>query len=128
MFTEELQKRTELDYKKTLRSFKNKYNNDKSEAKKMECRRLLNIHDSPSATLLQRILATTILLNDRLDLDKIKDPAPWDGSTQMQKQWLHQWRQEVESAAAAKFGGDLNKAVDAVLTPLAAKNGQILSD
>jgi hypothetical protein len=126
MFTDELSKRPTLNYKQTMRSFQNRYNNDKTVAKRNECKRLLGIHASTSSSAMERVLATTILLNDRLELDKIKTPTPWEGSLNNQKQWLNQWRDEVESAAKAKFGGDLNKAKAAVLGPLAGKNERFL--
>lgn len=125
MFTEEVQRRPTLDFKKQMEKFQNKYNNDKSAAKRAECKRLLRLHANTSSSAVERAMAVIILLNDRLDLCVLTEAAPWNSLFEDQRQWVAKWQSNIESWAATKCG-TVDKAVQAVLKPMNSKNDNIL--
>jgi len=54
---------------------------------------------------IQREMAYTILVGERLDLVRISDEAPWSKSTREQTQWLDNWKPRVLEAALTYKGG-----------------------
>jgi hypothetical protein len=102
LFTEELQSRPNIDYEKEMVVFKNKRNNTKRAAKKEMGKMVLQKHASPLSSAVEKQMALLVLLNDRLQLDLLNEPAPWDDRFEAQRLWVLKWRDPIESNAGKK--------------------------